>query len=553
LFDLNMRNGNNEKREFSVMAGALGLEISAEGPFRRGGRGSYLVNYRYSTLGILDALGVKLTGDQVTKYQDVSFKINLPTDKAGTFALFGLGGKNSAILTPKADSTTWEDRNDREGYSAEQTVGTIGLSHRILLSDNSYLRTVATASINQNEDTDYWLDPSDNYKKNTDEVTTASESSFRLSSTYNQKFSAQHSIRTGFILSHLTFDFTQDEDDDGEGLRRYFDNAGSTQLVQAFAQWKYRLNEAWTLNTGMHYTQLLLNNNFAIEPRAAIQWQASPRQLWSASIGLHSKPEHLAVYLFDGKFPDGTVHLPSKNLELSKALHAVLGYDYRLSENMRLKAEVYYQHLYDVPVEALPNSTNSIINGSSIWDFIGIEGATNDGTGRNVGFDLTIEKFFSNQYYFLITSSLYDSKYTPQNGKEYNTRFNGNYQLNTLAGKEWKVGNKRKNILGVNGKFALSGGNRYTPVDLDASIAKGEAVYDESRPFALRAGSYYRFDVGFSYKINSANVTHSILIDCQNVTNRQNVFAQYYNEDKQKIEKYYQTGLLPTFNYRLEF
>ncbi len=553
VFDLNMRNGNNEKREFSFMLGVLGVEASTEGPFRKGGRASYLINYRYATLSILDALGISVTGDEVTKYQDLSFKINLPTKKAGTFAIFGLGGKNSSDFEPEADSTTWEFQSDREGSTYNQTVGTIGMSHRILLSEKSYLRTVVTASYNSTDDIDFWLDQENNYAKRMDEITKATETSYRLSSTYNHKFNARNSLRAGFIVSQLGFDFTQDEDEDGEGLRRYFDNHGNTQLVQAFAQWKYRLNESWTLNTGMHYTQLLLNNNFAIEPRASIQWQASPRQMFSASVGLHSKPEHLAVYLFEGTLSDGTVRVPAKNLELSKALHAVLGYDYRVSENMRLKVEAYYQYLYDIPVESNPNSTYSIINAFDIWDMIGMKGATNDGIGRNYGLDLTLEKFFSQQYYFMVTGSLYNSKYTPQNGKEYNTRFNGNYQVNLLGGKEFKLGRNQKNIFGVNGKFVLSGGNRHTPIDLEASREKGEVVFDTSRPFAAYAGVYSRFDFGISYKINKANVTHSIMLDLQNALNRQNVFGVYYSQERQHIEKYYQTGLLPIFNYRLEF
>ncbi|MFN7116577.1 MAG: TonB-dependent receptor [Saprospiraceae bacterium] len=553
VFDLNMRNGNNEQREASFMLGVLGVEASTEGPLRKGGRGSYLVNYRYSTLSILNAMGVSPTGDQVPEYQDVSFKINLPTKKWGTFALFGLGGLNSADFSPETDSLAWEFPSDREGFTENQKVGTIGLSHRILLSDKSYLRTVAIASYNQTQDSDFWLDANDNYRQRVTEITRATETSYRLSSTYNHKLNARNALRTGFILSQLGFQFTEDQDENGEGLRRYFDNKGNTQLVQAFAQWRHRLNESWTLNTGVHYTQLLLNGNYAIEPRAALQWQASPRQLFSASLGLHSKPEHLAVYLFDGTFPDGTVHIPARNLELTKALHAVLGYDYRLSENMRLKVEAYYQHLYDVPVEADPTSTRSIINAFDIWDMIGTEGATNDGTGRNYGLDLTLEKFFSQQYYFMVTGSLYNSKYTPQNGIEYNTRFNGNYQLNMLGGKEWKLGSRQKNILGLNGKFILSGGNRYTPIDLEASREKGEVVFDETRPFAERAGVYSRLDVGISFKINTPKVTHTIMLDMQNALNRQNVFTLYFDEDTQNIEKYYQTGLLPIFNYRVEF
>lgn len=553
VFDLNMRNGNNEKREYAFMLGALGIEASAEGPFTKNSRASYLFNYRYSTLAALNAVGLNPAGDVLPEYQDLSFKINVPTASAGTFSIFGLAGNNKAYFDPAADSAAWESGDDKWGFTEKQAVGTIGLSHRILLSDNSYLKTVAVASLERYDQDDYWLDVDNDYEKKVDEVIKAQNSSYRLSSTYTHKFDARNTVRAGLILSHLTFDFVYDEEE-GEGLIRYFDNDGATNFLQSFAQWKYRIDDRWTLNTGLHYNHFFLNGNYAVEPRVALSWDWTKKQRLGLAVGLHSKLEHLAVYLFDGELPWGGIHEPGTDLELTKSMHAVLSYDHRLSDNLRLKTELYYQHLYDIPVETIePDSRRSIINAADIWDVIGAQRATNEGTGRNYGVDLTLERFFANSYYFMLTGSLYESKYTPIDGVEYDTRYNGNYQLNVLGGKEIKLGYQGKNTLGLNGKFILSGGARYTPIDLAASRAEGEAVYFEDRSYAARTGPYYRFDVGLSYRINGAGITHSVMLDIQNVTNRLNVFSQYYSTETQNIEKYYQTGLFPVFNYRIEF
>ena len=558
VFDLNMRNGNNEKREYAIMLGALGLEAAAEGPFTTGGRGSYLINFRYSTLALLDAAGLSPAGDVLPKYSDVSFKLNMPTERAGTFALFGLGGQNSSMFHPKSDSTTWDGEFDEWGFENTQTVGTIGLSHRILLSDNSYLKTVAIASSDRLLEEDYWLDEENNYAKRYDVRNDVLSNSYRISTMYNQKFNARNTLRSGLIFSYLTFDFKYDDDDNfddekGENRIRLFDNHGGTATLQAYSQWKHRFDDRWTFNAGLHYSQLLLNNKFSIEPRAALEWRIDDKQSLSGAVGLHSKMEHLAAYLFEGTLPDGTYRPQNKDLELTKSMHAVLGYDRRLGDNMRMKLEAYYQYLFDVPVETTPNSTNSIINAFDIWDIIGAEEANNDGTGRNYGVDLTLEKFFSQNYYFLVTGSVYKSRYTPINGIEYPTAFDGRYSLHVLGGKEFKVGKNKKNILGLNGKLILSGGNRYYPIDLEKSIENGEHEVFEDQPFAAKAGGYGRFDLGISYKINNAKMTHTILIDVQNVTNRENLHSLYYDNDTQQIEKYTQTGLFPIFNYRIEF
>lgn len=558
VFDLNMRNGNNEKREYALMLGALGLEGAAEGPFKQGGKGSYLINYRYATLGLLDAVGIKIAGDVTPKYSDVSFKLNMPTERAGTFALFGLAGQNSAQFSPKADSSKWEGEFGEWGFKESASTATVGLSHRILLSEKSYLRTVAVVSRETDGGDQYWLDPEDNYKKHDDGGYDTRNYTARLSSTYNHKFDARNTLRAGAVYSYSKFTFKYDDDDNfdedkGDKVIRLFDNHGEGGFLQAFGQWKHRFDDRWTLNTGLHYSLFLLNQKMAIEPRVALDWKLSDRQSLSAAVGLHSKREHLAAYVLDGKLLDGTDRSGNPDLELTKAMHAVLGYDQRIGGSMRMKAEVYYQHLYDVPVETLPGSTNSFINYRDIWELIFAEQTGNEGKGRNYGVDLTLEKFFTQNYYFMLTGSAYRSLYTPVNGKEYSTRFDGRYNVHALAGKEFKLGKNKKNILGINGKALLAGGNRYTPIDLEASIEKGEEVRLEDQPFGTKAGDYWRFDVGLSYKINKQRLTHTILLDIQNVTGRLNVYSQYYDNETKQIETYTQTGFFPVFNYRVEF
>ena len=107
-------------------------------------------------------------------------------------------------------------------------------------------------------------------------------------------------------------------------------------------------------------------------------------------------------------------------------------------------------------------------------DFFAIapeENLVNEGTGYNYGLELTVEKFLSKGYYFLFTSSLFDSKYTGGDGITRNTAFNGNYVFNLLAGYEKKIGKKAYLTLDLKGVWA--GGRRYVPIDVDASIEGG--------------------------------------------------------------------------------
>ncbi|KXJ04746.1 hypothetical protein AC249_AIPGENE8425, partial [Exaiptasia diaphana] len=106
VFDLSLRKGNNEKREYTFQAGVLGIDAAIEGPFKKGYGGSYLVNYRYSTLSLLGH--IVPIGDEVTNFQDLSFNVFLPSKKLGNFGVFGFGGLSDNSYGSIADSTVWK-------------------------------------------------------------------------------------------------------------------------------------------------------------------------------------------------------------------------------------------------------------------------------------------------------------------------------------------------------------------------------------------------------------------------------------------------------------
>ena len=324
---------------------------------------------------------------------------------------------------------------------------------------------------------------------------------------------------------------------------------------QLYGQWKYRINSDLTLNSGIHITRLEATKSNSIEPRVSLQYKANKKLRLTGSAGMHSRPEHLALYLFKVKGEDQSSFRPNKNLEVTKAWHYVAAMDYSFSPDLRIKAEAYYQSLFDVPISTVEGSTVSVLNTSNYWDAI-FNGDTthlqNGGKGRNVGIDITLERFFKKNYYYLVTATLFNSSYKTKTDKWYDTKYNGNYQFNILGGKEFILKDKNKKI-GINGKINVFGGNRYTPILLNESIAEDRRVLDLTKPYGAQTPLYYRFDFGISYKVNNPKVTHTVLLDVQNVTSRENVGGIYYNGNAKKIEQWTMTGLFPFFNYRIEF
>ena len=554
VFDLNMRKGNDEKAEYAFMLGALGIEAAAEGPLKKGTGSSYLINYRYSTLAALESIGISPAGDVAPRYSDLSFKVHLNANELGNFTLFGLGGMNSSSFDPEPDSIQWMYESDKWGFLEKQTVGTVGLGHRILLSNSSYLYTVVAASTNKHESFEYYLDPKNNYTRFDDGKGEFVSDYLRASILYNDKINARNTIRLGAIASRQKFDlayrYFHDEDAQYKVL---FDNRGTSHLLQSYAQWKWKAHSKFTVNTGLHFTFFDLNKDQSLEPRLSLEYNLNPKHRISLAWGIHTRPEHASFYFTEHTTDEQERISPNRNIGFMRSGHTVLGYDWTINADWRFKAELYYQNLYNVPVNTEMGSVGSIINVTNIWDIAGAGPADNSGKGRNYGVDITLEKFFSDNYYGMFTASVFESKYTPKSGKEYNTRFNGNYQFNGLGGKEFEVGKRKVNRLALNAKALLSGGRRITPIDLAASEVKGYTVRDYTRPYSEKTPDYFRVDFSIGYKINRPKLTHSITFDIQNIFNRQNLYETFYNGETGQVDNYYQAGLFPNFNYRIEF
>lgn len=550
VFDLRLRKGNNEKREYTIQLGVLGMDVATEGPFKKGYEGSYLINYRYSTLNVLGKIGIPI-GDANTNFQDLSFNIYLPTKKLGKFTVFGFGGLSYQTTTAEKDSIRWlEDNFLRLNTNFYSNTGAVGITNTKLFKNRSYLKTALVFSGTENG---YKQDKlGDDYASLTREYEQRFlQNKLTLSSTYTQKINAKNNIRTGFILNHLGYRLKQSDMGDSTVLLEQINEKGGTETMQVFFQWNSHITEKLTANVGLHYFQLFLNNSNSLEPRASLRYDFHPKHHLTLGYGLHSQLQPIGVYFVE-RAENGTTTLPNRNLKLSKAHHVVFGYDFVLNEHEHIKTEVYYQHLFHVPISKDPTSTYSILNSQNGFPS---EMLTNSGLGRNYGLELTYERFLFKNLYYLLSASLYESKYRAADGNWYDTQFNTNYATSLTIGKEWSLKNKKnKNrTIGFNIKSIYVGGFRYTPIDLNASIAAGETKFVTSQTYGKRMPDYYRLDIRLSLKRNYKRLTSTVALDIQNTINRKNVGGQYFEEKTGEVKYWYQSPLIPILSYRLEF
>lgn len=546
VFDLNLRKGNNEKNEYTVQASFLGTDVAAEGPFSKNYRGSYLISYRYSTLSILDKVGVNV-GDAVTNFQDLSYHIYLPTNSIGNFSLFGFGGLSDQNQNAERDSTQWEEEYMRYESKYFSNTGAAGIKHLLNVGRNSYIQSSFVLSGSGNGYEEFRLDdsyvPQFQYRQN------YMNRKMTVSSVMNHKFNAQHSLRSGIYYNKYFYDLHQKYENEETAMTEEKLNAkGSANTIQLFSQWNYRINEQFTLNAGLHYLEMTDNHTFALEPRASLRYAMNDRQSFSVGYGLHSQIQPIGVYETTLVDNQGNNYQPNTEVDLNKSHHFVVAYDRSLTKNLRVKAETYYQHLFNIAVVDDPTSSISTL---VVEDGYVTDALVNKGTGRNVGLELTLEQFFHNNLYFLLSSSLYDSKYKTLDGILRDSRFNGNFALSFTAGKEYVWAKNR--TFGLNIRTLYSGGYRTTPIDVQRSMQLGETRYIESQAFSEQLPNYFRTDFRVSLKRNREKSTSTLSLDFQNVSNHKNLGGQYFDAQSGDVKEWYQLPLIPVLSYRIEF
>lgn len=556
VFDVRLRNGNNQKRENTFQIGLNGIEFGTEGPISKKQGSSYLVSYRFLSFDLLNKAGFNLGVNGVPSFQDLSFKLNLPTSKAGTFTIWGIGGTSKIFIHEKNEKPRGDNPVTYNDDDFKSAMLATGVSHTYNFSKNTTGKLSLSVSGNKTG-----VQSEDIYADNTKLGIydhTNKEGQYLASYTLTHRFDSRNLIKLGTTYRRTYYSIYENYwDKEQQAHREGLNNNANTGLFQSYAHWQHRLTDKIITNAGLYYQRFQLNGSQALEPRASVGYELNDRQRITFASGLHSQTQSL--FMYDYRFYDTTsarYNQPNKNLGFTKALHLVAGYQRSLSQNLRMKAEVYYQHLYNVPVSQSHQSWYSVyspLNTGTDFGFYVADSLVNTGKGRNYGLELTLEKSFSNNFYFLTNLSLLKSQFTTPDGVERSTAFDIGHVFNVLAGKEFHLDDQNRKTISLDVKLTHSGGRKILDIDVAESIKQDKAVYKTDNAYETQLPSYFRADFKLSYNINKAKSTHNLFIAADNVTNYQNILSRDWDNDAKEIKTYYQFGLYPYLGYRVQF
>tara|TARA_B110000046_G_scaffold185991_1_gene231120 strand:- start:9485 stop:11923 length:2439 start_codon:yes stop_codon:yes gene_type:complete len=567
VFDLRLRSGNNQNHEFTGQFGFLGTEVLFEGPLSKKTKASYLVMGRYSTLTLMDKAGIQYGTDAVPSYGDGAFKFNFPLKKGGQLSLWGMGGTSSIDILisdqvePAQDAYGEQDRD--QYFGSKMAVG--GITYKKSISKKLFLKTSLSysrqgqltdhryilRSLNADNQWNYEADPF-NMMGYLFDIGTAS-----AYASINQKINSKTVIKYGINIDAYHFNLVDSiRTDITDSISNYYYRWNYKQsrpefLVQPFIQWKFKINKKLTMNTGIHSQYFTMSNSISpIEPRFGLKYAATEKSVIAIGAGMHSQIHPLYIYAYRLA---GNTEPHNLGIDFTRSIHTVLSYSTQFKKSMLFKTELYYQSLYNVPVESDPSSFSLLNQGSGFARFFP-DTLENTGTGTNMGVELTIQKYFDNSFFFMTTASLYNSQYIGSDGVQRSTNFNGNYIFNGLAGKEFKIGKQKKNTFAIGVKITYAGGMRYGNVNLTMTDSLKEIIYLDEGYNDNRFRDYFRFDTKVNYTYNAKKVTHELGLDLVNLLNTQNILALTYTPNSPSLTaERYQLGFLPIFYYKIDF
>lgn len=545
VFDMKMRNGNNRSYEHTIQLGLLGLDFASEGPFSPQSNASYLFNYRYSTTGLMHKLGHGDQKNQLLDYQDLNFKLNFPTQKSGVFSIWATGLIDK-FNTKKEDKADWTYSDDGKHSEIQQTSAAVGINHLFYFDGGGKLCTTLASTFSQNDAKEQYYDNSPNMIPYLD--VDSRFNNLILTSSFDKKYNDWHINKTGFTLTNMRYDMHLElAPGIGAPLQTLSQGKGNTNLFAVYSSSLFRLNPNLTATLGINSQLLTLNNSLVLEPRASLKWQFSSKTSIAMAYGLHSRMEKLDIYFVQDKLTGQPLN---KDLDFTKTHHLSMSYNHKINENMNLKVEPYFQYLFNVPVIA--DSSYSVLNRSLFY----VEDAlVNKGKGRNIGMDVTLEKYLSKGFYYLLTASVFDSKYKGDDGIWYNTKYNNGFIINGLAGKEWTMGSKKRDLLGVNFKLTLQGGQRYSPVDEASSLmhTERETQYDETQSYAKQFDPFFVANYTITYRMNRSKRSHEFAIKWLNATGAKEYYGHAYNLHINAFEAKKQATSIFNVLYRIDF
>lgn len=503
----------------------------------------------------------ELTFTEVPKNSDYQFKYHWKINSTSNIRLSATGAKDSVGLDFGEDS----DEVAREpalegGLAADQFY-----DNQTLLYDRQYAGGTyqKTALSHKKDNADFSLGTIIDVNFVADE--------YRIKNHFTTPLTGGDGIRYGFELESWDIQYTASGiynpcNSDTEtcqpistGTPISDEDSFILNGLNAHTAYDWLVTPFWQVSAGATAGSNDFTDETTVEPRLSSRYEMTPDLSFTSAYGQHSQfPSNLLFIMEEYGNPD---------LNMPKADHYVIGFEYNLDDSWTAKLETYFKKMHELIVS---NPDYDAFTNPNAPKYL------NEADGEAYGLEFLINKNLTDNWYGWLSVSY--SKTTRKNqltGESFDYSYDRPWVLNLVSRHKWN----RYMTYGF--KWKYQSGSLFTPVDssnpstanyecndryyavgsdltncagteLPNVIADGPDIYipNYKDQNSERLPAYHRLDFRIDFALSKHQVYYFEII---NVYNRMNVSDYSYNEDYSDREEVTSLPTLFSLGAKLTF
>lgn len=530
-FDLRLRPGNKERRQYQAQASLIGFDAAAEGPAGKGGMTSYLANARYSFTGLLADAGVDFGGEEI-RFGDLNVHLHrkLP---AGEVSVFGVLGRNSNLFSPDPNEEVTEQKELFDiDYRSDIAIAGANFSADFRFGK---LSAGAAYTYNQSARRQSFSDQRQSYSSYNTDLS-------RLSGMVNleKSFGRQFILNGGIdILADRVGSVSSFTTDNQPFFRAGFPRVTS-YAPYVSAHYLFGDNDIDVAIRPVWYVDDQLLNVWVIEPRLRYRRRWDEQRI--VAILERNSQAPLVGLVLKGEGTEAFVPIANQ---------AGLAYGRSLG-GVSVLVSTYFQHTgreYAADVDGFLLSANNFLELDPNFTF------TEQTATRRFGIELELGGGKRERgWYYRGNVSVFRAETEQRDGTWEKDRYSSDFSAKLTVGREWAGTDKeqRERTFGLHLALITFGGERAGLIIANVkSIDPYFTPPDYSRGFVSTNGTYFRPDLRLFRTKVRARTTRTIAVDLQNVAGISNTALTYYDSYLGRANKRAALGLIPVLSYRM--
>lgn len=520
VVDITLRDGNKEQYDAQLDFNMTGFGGQLEGPI--GKDASFMVSAKRS---YLDLIANWLDFNGAPRFGDAQGKVTWNVDENHSITLLNMFGTSEFIRSREEALDT-----DEGSYGWERfNTNTLGTNWKALWSDKVYSNTSFSYAL---------IDAAREWRgTSSSDITTAFS--------YLEKFATLRSVTSWHSSEHVSVDGGTEwqwyniggespQIQQGEQLPTFTQTFGS---VYGMVLWK-PIKEI-SFNAGLRMAYFSHNERVYAEPR--ISFKVLPSDEHTLYINAGRVHQSLPAFLLAQSVFNTTLPPP-------RADHYILGWQWAVTEDMKITVEGYAKEYADFPLSAnmpLRFPTDDVAGDNDDFEYYGQLFPA--GVAYTRGVEFMLQKKLSGNFYGTFGATYFRSAYKDYLSTWRNRLFDNRMVFNITVG--WKPTDEWE----ISMRWVYAGGRAVVPILSEQSAAMGYTIYDFSRFNEDHLPPYHSLNIRADkrwYFLNTSLITY---ISVMNVYNRENPSAHYWDNRKQAIGYDAQFPLIPLLGVEFEF